>query len=117
MTRVLAIADEIDDRLTASRLAAMRPDVVVSCGDLPFDYIDFVVSAANTTVIYVPGNHDPEVGRRRPNPSGPRFLDDEEGGRPSWCTTADGRVVRVAGLVAAGLGGSLRYNDGPNQYT
>ena len=29
----------------------------------------------------------------------------------------DGRVVQVAGLRVAGLGGSVRYKDGPNQYT
>jgi Icc-related predicted phosphoesterase len=29
----------------------------------------------------------------------------------------DGRVVDVAGLRIAGLGGSIRYNDGPNQWT
>jgi Icc-related predicted phosphoesterase len=100
VTRVLAIADEVDDGLTASRLATMRPDVVVSCGDLPYDYIDFVVSAANAPVVFVPGNHDPD-----------------DTARPSWCTTTDGRLVRVGGLLAAGLGGSMRYNDGPNQYT
>ena len=30
---------------------------------------------------------------------------------------ADGRIVDVAGLRIAGLGGCRRYSDGPNQYT
>jgi Icc-related predicted phosphoesterase len=29
----------------------------------------------------------------------------------------EGRVKEVAGLRIAGLGGSFRYSDGPNQYT
>jgi Icc-related predicted phosphoesterase len=99
VTRILAVADEEDDHLTHARLVAMRPDLVVACGDLHFDYLDFIVSATNAPLVYVPGNHDPELPP------------------PSWCTSADGRVVRVGGVVAAGLGGSMRYNDGPNQYT
>jgi Icc-related predicted phosphoesterase len=29
----------------------------------------------------------------------------------------DGRIAEVGGLTVAGLGGCLRYRDGPNQYT
>jgi Icc-related predicted phosphoesterase len=36
---------------------------------------------------------------------------------PSGGVNADGRVVEVAGLRIAGLGGSIRYNDGQNQWT
>jgi uncharacterized protein len=119
VTRILAVADEEDDRLTPARLSAMRPDLVVACGDLHFDYLDFIVSATNAPLVFVPGNHDPEIRR----PSGPWTSGgrtDGNGDRPrlpAWCTSADGRLVRVGGVVAAGLGGSMRYNDGPNQYT
>ena len=36
---------------------------------------------------------------------------------PAGGVNADGRVVDVAGLRFAGLGGSIRYNDGPNRWT
>ena len=36
---------------------------------------------------------------------------------PEGCDNVDGRVMEVKGLRVAGLGGSLRYKDGPNQYT
>jgi Icc-related predicted phosphoesterase len=36
---------------------------------------------------------------------------------PPGAVNADGRVVDVAGLRVAGLGGCVRYRDGPNQYT
>jgi Icc-related predicted phosphoesterase len=36
---------------------------------------------------------------------------------PEGCDNIDGRLVEVAGLRIAGLGGSLRYRSGPNQYT
>lgn len=36
---------------------------------------------------------------------------------PPGAINADGRIVDVAGLRRAGLGGSPRYRGGPNQYT
>ena len=45
MVRVLAIADEVDHSLVGERLTRMRPDLVVSAGDLPWDYIESVASA------------------------------------------------------------------------
>jgi Icc-related predicted phosphoesterase len=105
--RVLAIADEEDASLSAARLAELRPDLVVACGDLRFDYLDYVVSAANAPIVMVPGNHDPDLRATR------------EGGPPvpSWCTSVDGRLVRIDDVLVAGLGGSMRYRPGPNQYT
>ena len=36
---------------------------------------------------------------------------------PTGAVNADGRIVTVAGLRIAGLGGSIRYNTGPNQWS
>lgn len=36
---------------------------------------------------------------------------------PEGAINIDGKVVEVRGLRIAGLGGSLRYKPGPNQYT
>jgi Icc-related predicted phosphoesterase len=36
---------------------------------------------------------------------------------PGGCVNIDGRLVEVRGLRIAGLGGSLRYKEGPNQYS
>lgn len=33
-------------------------DLVISCGDLTADYLDFVMSMLNVPCYYVPGNHD-----------------------------------------------------------
>ena len=98
--------------------------MVVSCGDLPFDYLEYVVTVANVPLLFVPGNHDPAV---RPAPDGVvvgalpdpslAFRDPPRAAMPEGCENLDGRVVRVAGLRFGGLGGSIRYSPGPNQYT
>lgn len=36
---------------------------------------------------------------------------------PQGCTNIDGRLAEVRGLRVAGLGGSIRYKQGPNQYS
>jgi predicted phosphodiesterase len=115
VTRILAVADELDEALYADKLDRLRPDLVVSCGDLPFEYLEYIVSRANVPLIYVPGNHDPGLAPADTtwSPLGAQPL--PQG--PLGCDTADGRVLDVLGLRIGGLGGSIRYKPGPNQYT
>ena len=115
MTRILAIADEVDEALYSDKLSRLRPDLVVSCGDLPFDYLEYVVSRLDVPLVYVPGNHDP--GLRSSDPTWTPLRTEAPKPGPQGCDNADGRVVVAAGLRIAGLGGSMRYKPGPNQYT
>lgn len=115
MTRILAIADEVDGGLYTDKLPGLRPDLVVSAGDLPFDYLEYIVSRLDVPLVFVPGNHDAELRSSDPTWT-PLGTDAPERG-PLGCENADGRVVVAAGLRIAGLGGSMRYRRGPNQYT
>ena len=45
MVRILAVADETSERLWNARVRELRPDLVVSAGDLPWDYLEFLASA------------------------------------------------------------------------
>ena len=101
MVRVLAVADE-EVPAMRSRVRDLRVDLVLAAGDLPWDYLESLVSLLDAPAAYVPGNHDPRTGRG----VGPRGLVD-----------VDGHVRTVGGLRIAGLGGCVRYNDGPHQYT
>jgi Icc-related predicted phosphoesterase len=124
MARILAVSDEVDDRLLGTDLKGRDVDLVIACGDLPFDYLETLVTLANVPLVYVPGNHDPEL-RRRPSDISPEDIvkpfsfrpDDYDRPGPRGCVNLDGRVRDVAGLRVAGLGGSMRYTEGPNQYT
>src|SRR5258708_13273507 len=115
LLRILAVADEVDEFLYGDKLETLRPDVIVSCGDLPFDYLEFLVTSLAVPLLYVPGNHDPNV---KPIDTTFVALDHRVAiPGPEGCDNVDGRVLEVQGLRFAGLGGSLRYKDGPNQYT
>jgi predicted phosphodiesterase len=115
LTRILAISDEVDDALYGDKLYALRPDLIVACGDLPFEYLENLVSRTDVPLLYVPGNHDPDLKSMNWS-SAPSMLPEPPFG-PQGCDNADGRVVQALGLRLAGLGGSLRYNLGPNQYS
>jgi Icc-related predicted phosphoesterase len=118
MPRILAIADEPFPGM--ADLVEARPDLILSCGDLPWEDLERIVDLANVPLLFVPGNHDPAL---TPVSSAPLFplrieirdLEDPPG--PRGCTNVDGRIEDAAGIRVAGLGGSIRYREGPHQYT
>lgn len=112
--RLLAIADEVTEALWGDTLLELRPDVIVSCGDLPFEYLENLVSRTDKPLLYVPGNHDPEL---HPSTLYAGMSAQDDGVGAAGCESIDGRIVEAAGVRFAGLGGSIRYRPGPNQYT
>ena len=83
-------------------------DLVLSCGDLPYYYMEFAASALNVPCLYVHGNHDqPE------HKSDGRILDE-----PGGWINLDRRVIAAKGLLVGGLEGCLRYKPAAKyQYT
>jgi len=119
MVRVLVIADEEAPDLHPQALRALAPQLVLSAGDLPWHYVEYVASSVDAPVVFVPGNHDPSIERVRKSRNGTYTADGLpcDGPRPHGAVNADGRVVEAAGLRIAGLGGCVRYKPGPHQYT
>jgi Icc-related predicted phosphoesterase len=127
--KILAISDEVVDFIYSPRIKDKYADVdlVLACGDLPFYYLEYIVTVLDVPLYYVPGNHD----RLEQYLSDGRIIRRAEG-----CEELDVRVVRLPALTTAqrrqaaplarnagqlllaGLGGSLRYNrDSVHQYT
>lgn len=105
--KILAVSDQIIDRLYSSAVTAIYPDIamIIGCGDLPYSYLEFLVTAYNVPLFYVPGNHDPAYAAI------PEAC--VEGGQ-----NLDGEIARSKGLLLAGIGGSIRYQEHtPNQYS
>jgi calcineurin-like phosphoesterase family protein len=116
---VLAVSDEADEMLRVDVRAIQAARLIVSCGDLPFEYLGYLMNALDVPLVFVPGNHDPDISGYRTSRAG---LPLRAGlpARPPWpegAVSAECRVVDVAGLRIAGLGGCRRYSEGPNQYT
>ena len=106
--KILAVSDQVVERIytLTSQGHFQGTDIIVGCGDLPYTYLEYLVSMLNVPMVYVPGNHDPEYN--------PRFNTTRaEGG-----SNLDLKRARVKGLLIAGLGGSVKYRpDGVNQHT
>ncbi|WP_115944276.1 metallophosphoesterase family protein [Amycolatopsis thermalba] len=117
--RALVVADEVDERLWAGIGPGCDVGLVLAAGDLPFDYLEFLTDAlGGVPCVFVPGNHDPDLsGFTRHGGLFLRAGFPQAWPGPAGGINADGRVVDVCGLRIAGLGGSVRYNDGPNQWT
>jgi hypothetical protein len=116
---VLAGSDEVDEGLCADLAPVRAAEVVVACGDLPFEYLGYLMNGLDVPLVFVPGNHDRDLSGYRYSRAG---LTIRAGmpDRPPWpdgAVNADGAIVEVAGLRFAGLGGCRRYSPGPNQYS
>ena len=117
--RVLAVSDVVDEGLWADIGPVRGADLILGCGDLPFEYLGYLMNALDVPLVFVPGNHDPDLSGYRVSRGG-LTLRAGLPARAPWpdgAVSADGRVVDVAGLRIAGLGGCRRYRPGPNQYT
>lgn len=80
-----------------------RVDLILSCGDLPKKYLEYLTNFTAAPILYVHGNHD---GRYRTE------------GEPGGCICVDDQVYVWKGLRIMGLGGSIRYNrEETFQYT
>ena len=101
--KILAVSDEISqtyyDHYTPGKLDSF--DLILSCGDLKREYLEFLVTMAHCPLLYVPGNHDDSFAE---NP-------------PEGCTCIDGKLVEINGIRILGMGGSFRYRSGKNMYT
>jgi len=106
--KILAISDEVVERLYSLCNNGHFNDIelIIGCGDLPYPYLENIVTFLNVPLLYVPGNHDPKY-------NGGDSLTYAEGG-----SNLDLKLARVKTFLVGGLGGSVRYRpDGVNQYT
>src|SRR5207247_10378304 len=60
VVRLLAVADELDRSLWVylDHAALGALDLLVSCGDLPPDYLSYLEGALRVPFVFVIGNHD-----------------------------------------------------------
>ena len=101
--RILAISDVESryfyDFYTPGKLAEY--DLILACGDLRREYLEFLVTMANRPLLYVRGNHDDGL---KDHP-------------PEGCICVDDKLYVHEGVRILGLGGSFRYRPGENMYT
>ena len=101
--KILTLADvpckSLWDYFDQSRIDDI--DLILSAGDLPAAYLSFLVTFAHCPVLYVRGNHDDRYEKQP----------------PEGCACVEDTIYTWNGIRILGLGGSMRYRPGINQYT
>jgi Icc-related predicted phosphoesterase len=118
--KILCISDQIDPLVYTNTIKTRFKDVdiVLCAGDLPMDYLDFVVSSLNKPLFFVFGNHHVEhYNYFRGKPSPYTGTDDDWANHSYGSTHIGSKIKYEEGVIIAGLGGSMRYNRGENQFS
>lgn len=103
MVKILCVSDtEVPQLENAANLRRHYSDVdvIISCGDMPVAYLDFISTLLGKPLMYVRGNHDEEYER---NPLGGVNLHEN--------------FTTFKGLTFVGLEGCIQYSKGKIQYT
>jgi Icc-related predicted phosphoesterase len=117
--KILCVSDQIDPLVYSPSIKTRFHDVdmILCAGDLPLEYLDFIVSSLNRPLFFVFGNHNLEsYSCYRGNRHHQDHRWDPKAGSAGF-THVGSRICREGGLIIAGLGGSMMYNHGENQFT
>jgi len=106
--KILAVSDQVVDRVYS--LAGSRHfehvSLLLGCGDLPYTYLEYILTILGVPLYYVPGNHDPD------------FKWNDSRSKAEGGSNLDLKTVHHKNSLIGGFGGCIRYKpNGSNQYT
>lgn len=100
--KILAVSDieskSLYDYFSPEKIEGV--ELIIGCGDLDEEYLEFLVTMANVPLLYIHGNHDEHFKRE-----------------PEGCICIEDDLFEYKGLRFVGLGGSIRYREGKYMYT
>jgi Icc-related predicted phosphoesterase len=101
--RILSVSDfvisDLYDNFEVERFPKI--DLILSCGDLPPEYLSNLYTSFNAPLYFVRGNHDIRYDSKL----------------PGGCIDLNARIMQFQGIKMLGLEGSRWYSGGPHQYT
>ena len=120
--KILCIADHVDPLVYSNSIKDRFKDIdlVLSAGDLPMDYLGFIVSSLNKPLYFVFGNHNlKHLGSFNKKFDHKMFKEHVTKKRTFGSIFIGFKVLRDKkhDLIIMGLGGSKKYNKSDNQYT
>jgi uncharacterized protein len=102
--KTLCVADTVVKELldlAGGGPAIADVELLLSCGDLPPEYLTALRARYDAPLLYVLGNHDLRY----------------QTAPPVGCTSVDRRLIILGGKKVVGFSGSRWYNGNINQYT
>ena len=117
--KILCISDQIDPLVYSPSIKERFSDIdmILCAGDLPLDYLDFIISTLNKPLFFVFGNHHTEELRYFKKTWNTPLIEENREFFSCGAIYAGSKVIFEDNFIVAGLGGSMRYNNGNNQFT
>ena len=117
--KILCISDEIDPQVYSPRIKERFSDidVILCAGDLPFDYLDFIISSLNKPLFFIFGNHHTQEIKHYKKQFANIFEKADNDYLGCGAVHLGTKIKKEGNLILAGFDGSMRYNRGINQYT
>lgn len=120
--KILCVADHVDPLVYSNSIKERFKDIdiVLSAGDLPMDYLGFIVSCLNKPLYFVFGNHNLKYLSRFNKKFDRNLVKDSNIKTKTFGSTYVGFKIKrdkKRDLIVMGLGGCKKYNKGDNQYT
>ena len=121
--KILAVSDKDDSKLQACILQNCKflhdIDIVISCGDISNQYLEFLADSLKKPLFFVKGNH------KNFHPSDQKgYLDkfisdlyDSDKQFINGGVNLHARIEPYGDYIIIGFEGSMKYNSGPSQYT
>ncbi len=132
--KILCVSDYVDPLIYNQEVKKIFPDIdmILCAGDLPMDYVDFIVTMFNKPTYFIFGNHNLKEFHLYHKSLFSDMPQDSLTETPEYhggtylgfkCMTdhtlsyIDPVTKKMTPLLLAGVSGSLKYNKGLNQYT
>ena len=117
--KILAVSDEIDLLVYSQSIRERFKDIdlVLSAGDLPDEYLEFITGMLNKPLLSVAGNHDEDDSRLLARQSSVSYSMEQSVSSRQALGRLSFKIRKEAGISVLGIPGSMRYNRGQNQYT
>ena len=134
--KILCVSDYVDPLIYNQNVKEAFPDIdlILCAGDLPMDYIDFIVSVFNKPTYFVFGNHDlkeSQLYHKDSRLDGSRFTKNYDQAIHGHGATylgfknfvnenlifEDPQTGKKTPLLIAGTSGTVRYNNGLCQFS
>jgi len=118
--KILCISDIVDPLVYSPQIKERFTDVdlILSAGDLPMDYLDYIISSLNKPLYFVFGNHQTEELKHYRNLWNTPFVEYNNEYLGCGAVHLGSRVKKTdKKLIIAGFGGCMQYNNGINQFS
>lgn len=126
MKKILCISDQIDPVIYSKDIKEKYGDVdfIISAGDLPIDYLDFVQNSLNKPLYFVFGSHHlkalthyhPEMAEKTKDGEVNIFKKGNTK-KSNQGTYIGFKSLKYENIIIAGVSGAKKHNDGKNQFT